>query len=253
MVLRKNISKKRLNNMFLGFYNYTTYLTYLNLMSGFCGIGFGACGKYTSALICLLISGVCDMLDGIVSRTKKNRSHKEKSYGIQIDSLADIISFVVLPIFINYSLSFKDKNSNLNKEGWLFAIVWLVWGFYLLSALIRLAYYNVLAEAQKYDDQNPSYFTGLPVTSSAILFFFLFLAKFILKNLGFTNQRITFFWIHFVLICILTFLFLCEKIHFPKAKPKTTITIILLVALNFILFMLLKILLKYVFPMAIIN
>ncbi|AOF54675.1 CDP-diacylglycerol-serine O-phosphatidyltransferase [Maize bushy stunt phytoplasma] len=242
--------------MFLGFYNYTTYLTYLNLMSGFCGIGFGACGKYTSALICLLISGFCDMFDGVVSRTKKNRSHTEKSYGIQIDSLADIISFGVLPIFINYSLSFKGETSNLKEEFWLFALVWLVWGFYLLAALIRLAYYNVLAETQKYDSQSPSYFTGLPVTAAAILFPFLFLAKFIcktwdFKSLGFIEQRPTFFWFHFACMLLLTFLFLCKKIHFPKPKAKTTITIILLLALNFILFMLLKILLKYLLPMAI--
>ena len=44
------------------------------------------------------------MFDGVVAKTKKNRTQKEKSYGIQIDSLADLVSFCVLPTIIGVLL-----------------------------------------------------------------------------------------------------------------------------------------------------
>ncbi|MDV3185915.1 MAG: CDP-alcohol phosphatidyltransferase family protein [Candidatus Phytoplasma australasiaticum] len=92
--------------MFLGMYNYTVYLTYLNLLSGFMGIICAVQNKIILACVLLLLSGILDVLDGIVSRCKKVRSLKEKRYGIQIDSLSDLISFGILPLLSGQDYSF---------------------------------------------------------------------------------------------------------------------------------------------------
>ena len=84
----------------LGIYNYTVILTYLGMLSGFAGILFLLNGNVRGALICLMISGVCDMFDGKVASTKKDRTRSEKRFGIQIDSLSDLICFGVLPALI---------------------------------------------------------------------------------------------------------------------------------------------------------
>ena len=79
-----------------GYYDYTVILTYIGIFIGFTGIVFIMEGKYREASICLMISGMCDMFDGTVASTKQ-RNRREKRFGIQIDSLSDLICFGVLP------------------------------------------------------------------------------------------------------------------------------------------------------------
>ena len=55
------------------------------------------------SLIFLMLSGVCDMFDGKVARMCK-RTEEEKEFGIQIDSLADTVNFIALPVVIMLSL-----------------------------------------------------------------------------------------------------------------------------------------------------
>ncbi len=142
----------------LGIYNYTVILTYLGMLSGFAGILCAFGGNTGWALNCLIFSGVCDMFDGKVASTKKDRSRSEKRFGIQIDSLSDLICFGVLPALIVYALG----------GGWLRI---LAGGVYVLAALIRLAWFNVDEEArQDFDTGRRKVYLGLPVTSSAAVF-----------------------------------------------------------------------------------
>ena len=83
----------------LGFYNYTVILTYLGMLIAFSGITFAINGDMHNALICLLLAGVCDMFDGKIASTKE-RTRQEKRFGIQIDSLSDLIAFGVLPALL---------------------------------------------------------------------------------------------------------------------------------------------------------
>ena len=64
------------------------------------GLFFAAPGKIDMALLCLLISGFLDLFDGMVARTKKDRTDAEKQFGIQIDSLTDVICVGALPALI---------------------------------------------------------------------------------------------------------------------------------------------------------
>ena len=79
----------------IGFYDYTVILTYLSILSGTTGIilCLNGIGHPYLGMFFLLFSGLCDTFDGKVARTKKNRTEKMKKFGIQIDSLSDLIAF----------------------------------------------------------------------------------------------------------------------------------------------------------------
>ena len=80
----------------LGFYDYTVVLTYAGMLFAFCGILEAIGQYYKGAILCLMIAGLCDMFDGAVASTKE-RNRQEKRFGVQIDSLSDLISFGILP------------------------------------------------------------------------------------------------------------------------------------------------------------
>lgn len=142
----------------IGFYDYTVVLTYVSLFISVTGIFSALDGNLQEAVICLMLSGFCDMFDGKIARTKKSRTKQEKRFGIQIDSLCDLVCFGVLPAVIGY---------NLNKSSKLYGIVACV---FVLAGLIRLAYYNVTEEERQDEtDENRKYFKGLPITSSSLL------------------------------------------------------------------------------------
>ena len=95
------------------------------------GMLFSLNGCPKMAVVCLAVSGFCDMFDGKIARTKKNRTEVEKRFGIQIDSLADIICFGVAPSLIAYRMGMNH----------IVGIAILM--FYVLAGLIRLAWFNV--------------------------------------------------------------------------------------------------------------
>ena len=141
----------------IGFYNYTVWLTYIGMLSSVVGIGFAGSGNITAAVICLMFSGLCDMFDGIVARTKKDRTDEERRYGIQLDSLSDVVCFGVLPVAIGYSIG--------ADAWWQVAIMAL----FALAGLIRLAYYNVTEETrQQQTTEKRKHYLGVPITTSAL-------------------------------------------------------------------------------------
>ena len=143
---------------FIGVYDYTVVLTYMSLISGLIGIRLAYAGHIMWAMLCLGISGICDMFDGVVARTKKNRTQDQKNFGIQLDSMCDVVCFGVVPAVI---LFFSGVNSTLG-------VAFLA--FYVLCAVIRLAFFNVLeTKRQQTEGGCTKSYRGLPVTNSAIL------------------------------------------------------------------------------------
>ncbi|MBR1591592.1 MAG: CDP-alcohol phosphatidyltransferase family protein [Ruminococcus sp.] len=152
----------------IGYYNYTVILTYLSLASAVLGM-FLACGFYGDVphpelgIICLMVSGLCDMFDGKVARTKKNRTENEKKFGIQIDSLCDAVCFGVLPSVIGYAVGMRS---------WAYIPVLII---FPLCAVIRLAYFNVAEEErQEKTSEVRKVYEGLPVTSVSLILPFLY-------------------------------------------------------------------------------
>ena len=148
----------------IGFYDYTVILTYLSLISGLAGIKFSFDGRFGLAIGCLVFSGVLDMFDGAVARTKKNRTQDEKNFGIQLDSLCDIVCFGVLPAIFLYCSGVQTL------------LGMAILALYVLCALIRLAFFNVLeTRRQQAEGGCAKGYRGLPVTSISMILPFFFL------------------------------------------------------------------------------
>lgn len=131
----------------IGFYDYTVVVTYISLVSSIVGMFCAIDGKLTVAVFCLAFSGLCDMFDGKIARTKKDRTDDEKSFGIQIDSLCDIVCFGIFPIILGYKLGMCK----------FYSVVILA--FYGLAGVIRLAYFNVMeAKRQSETSENRKYY-----------------------------------------------------------------------------------------------
>lgn len=149
----------------IGFYNYSVILTYAGLASAIFGITQVLQGNFKIALVCLMLSGLCDMFDGKIARSME-RTEDEKKFGIQIDSLCDLVCFGVFPAIIGYAVGMRSP------VGVVILIV------YILAALIRLAFFNVMEEKrQEETDEVRHYYRGMPVTMAALIFPLVFALK----------------------------------------------------------------------------
>ncbi len=155
----------------IGVYDYTVILTYISLFSAVFGMIQAIHGRFTMAVVCLFFSGFCDAFDGIVARSKKDRTEDEKGFGIQLDSLCDVIAFGVFPAFLCY---FMGVDGTLGL---------LVAFFFCLCAVIRLAFFNVLeARRQQMEGGCNKFYRGLPVTSISVIFPVVYCLKFVLPD-----------------------------------------------------------------------
>ena len=142
----------------IGVYDYTVLATYLALLLGLGGIYAAFQARPLPAMLALMLAGLLDAFDGRIARTKKNRTEQEKRFGIQIDSLNDLVCFGVLPAVIGWSTGCT--------RFWFLATM----AFFVLCALIRLAYFNVSEEErQDKTNENRHYYLGVPVTASAVV------------------------------------------------------------------------------------
>ena len=143
----------------IGFYDYTVLLTYGSVVSAVMGMVQASKGSFTAAILCLMVCGICDAFDGMVARSKKNRTDDEKAFGIQLDSLCDVISFGAFPAFLCYCMGVDG----------VFGLICVC--LYCLCAVCRLAFFNVLeAKRQQMEGGSNKYYRGLPVTSISMLF-----------------------------------------------------------------------------------
>lgn len=150
----------------IGFYDYTVVVTYISLISSIMGMFFAIDGKLPLAVFCLAFSGLCDMFDGKIARTKKNRTDDEKAFGIQIDSLCDIVCFGIFPIILGYQLGMCKIYSLM------------ILAFYGVAGVIRLAYFNVMEEKRQSEtSENRKYYQGLPITSMSVIMPLLFMVS----------------------------------------------------------------------------
>lgn len=193
--------------MFLGFYDYTVVLTYISLGISVFGITMALEGNFKMAIFCLALSGLCDMFDGKIARTKKNRTEDEKNFGIQIDSLCDVVCFGVFPVMICYCLG-------VNTPAGVASLI-----FYSIASVIRLAYFNVTeAKRQAETEENRKYYQGLPITSMAIILPFLYLMR-------------RYYMIHFLIVIHIAVIIvgLLFILNIKVKKPQNPVRILLVV------------------------
>lgn len=140
----------------IGYYNYSVIATYVGLISGMLGITFTLNGSISASLICLIISGLCDMVDGAIAR-KCKRSEEAKCFGMQLDSLSDLVCFGVFPAVIGFAIGPKNA----------FTVIAML--LFVLAAVIRLAYFNVQEIMKEPEEGKRTHYTGLPVTAAALI------------------------------------------------------------------------------------
>lgn len=143
--------------------NLANAFTLGNLFSGSVGVIHLLDGDYQTAAICLILSLVLDFLDGFVARATKSNSE----LGLQLDSLADMVSFGLLPGIVMFKALEPFGNQLLGidlpfelKYTGLFVTVF---------SCLRLAIFNL-------DDDQTYYFKGLNTPSNTMLLFGLYYA-----------------------------------------------------------------------------
>lgn len=145
----------------IGFYNYSVIVTYLGVISSMIGISLACNGIFDGAILCLALAGACDTFDGKIARAMKNRTHEMEIFGVQIDSLCDMVCFGVTPAVICYQMGLKSVAGICCEI------------FFVLCGVIRLAYFNMLEELKHSKpasaDEKKCYH-GLPITSITIIF-----------------------------------------------------------------------------------
>lgn len=158
----------------IGCYDYTVILTYVGLSISVIGMTQAIDGRFRTAILCLALSGLCDMFDGKIARSKKNRTEEEKLFGMQIDSLCDVICFGAYPAMICFLLGVRGL------------VGWLLICFYCVCSVIRLGYFNVLeTKRQQVEDGANKYYHGLPITSMAIVLPLIFMLQVFISNAAF--------------------------------------------------------------------
>jgi CDP-diacylglycerol--serine O-phosphatidyltransferase len=113
-------------------------LTLGNLLAGCIGLWFVMQGDLVSASYCIFISLICDFFDGFLARALQAYSE----LGKQLDSLADMVSFGVLPAFILFSLVEQSCGTQCTVGLFGFYKPFMVFALVLMSAY-RLAKFNI--------------------------------------------------------------------------------------------------------------
>jgi len=160
----RNVNMKK--SPIVGYYGYWVVPTYCSVVSAVIGMIYAIDGNIGAAMICLMVCGVCDMLDGPLARLAK-RTDREKTYGIQIDALADIISFGVFPAVIAYGIITNSQAQYSGQFGLI--ITYAILCAYVLAAHIRLAYFTVIEIELNNRNEKRKYYEGMPVTTVALI------------------------------------------------------------------------------------
>ena len=120
-------------------------ITATGLMLGFWSITLSIRGEFDKSALAIILSMICDMLDGRVARA----THSSSRFGVEFDSLSDLTAFGLAPALLMYNWTLLP----LGPRGWLVA------GLFALCAALRLARFNA-----RVDDPAQKHFQGIATT-----------------------------------------------------------------------------------------
>lgn len=138
--------------------------TVLNIFCGFRSIIHSSQNDFVLACWFIILAAVFDMLDGVMARVTKSTS----DFGVELDSLSDVVSFGAAPSFMLYNLHLYTL------EGW----GMLLSAMPMIFGSLRLARFNV-----QLTGHDKEYFKGLPIPAMAMVF-----VSFILQYINESNQ-----------------------------------------------------------------
>ena len=125
-------------------------ITSVGLLAGFYSLISAINAHFELAAVMIAVAFVCDGLDGRVARA----SHTSSQFGVEYDSLSDVVAFGVAPAGLIYMWALKPLGP------W----AWFVSGMYVVCAALRLARFNIQTASM-----DKSRFTGLPVPGAAVM------------------------------------------------------------------------------------
>lgn len=121
------------------------------------GIYYAICGVFPAAIISILWAVAFDWFDGVIARRLTGRTASQQTFGAQLDSLIDVVSFAVCPAIILLSYSQYSP--------------WFIPGAFaiLAAGVLRLSYFNVFGLIDQ------STYMGLAVDNNGLILAFVFL------------------------------------------------------------------------------
>jgi CDP-diacylglycerol--serine O-phosphatidyltransferase len=143
-------------------YNLANLATFMNIVAGLLAIYFLTHGEFFGAALFAWIGGAFDIIDGKIAR----KYSLSTEFGVQLDSFADFLSFVLVPVFFIY-FGVIDGNE-LVLETW---FVFFACAYYVIAGLRRLITFNLKTDAGSVD----KYFEGVPTPLGAILLWLIYL------------------------------------------------------------------------------
>ena len=143
---------------FIGQYRFCDLITMCGTLSAVIGIILSILEFEVTPFILLFLCSIFDSIDGLFARKRKNTEF-ETTYGVELDSLSDMISFGIFPAIIA-----------INTGG--FNIMIFIIPIYVLCGLIRLAYFNTLNITKT---NEKGYFRGVPITTIAFIYPLIYL------------------------------------------------------------------------------
>ena len=167
--------------------------------------------KYFFAAVAILLASVFDVLDGKVARL----SGATSKFGVQYDSLADLVSFGVAPAVLAFSWALRPYG----RFGWLAAFIFVVCG------ALRLARFNVMSATGE-----TKYFKGLPIPAAASMIALTILLYLRLVETGWIKDIVILVMIYilaFLMVSSIRYLSL-KELDLARKKPFGTFMFVVL-------------------------
>jgi len=153
---KKNISKKEALKTSPVAKILPNAVTITSMCFGLSSIRFSQSNELVYAVSCVLVSAFLDMFDGKIARLLDQST----AFGLELDSLSDLVCFGVAPSIALYSAAMKDVG----------IVGWVICMFYTVCCALRLARYNVThADSELVTELKRNYFVGIPAPAGAIL------------------------------------------------------------------------------------
>ncbi len=143
-------------------FNLANIVTFFNITAGILAIYFITHGEFFGAALFAWMGGAFDIIDGKIAR----KYQLSTQFGIQLDSFADFLSFVIVPSMFLYFAIFDGNEFVLNT-----LFVFAAFVYYIISGLRRLIQFNINSE----EGSVAKHFVGVPTPLGAILLWIIYL------------------------------------------------------------------------------
>ena len=143
-------------------FNLANLFTFVNITAGLMATYFITQNNFFLAIILAWVGGAFDIFDGKIAR----KYQLSNEFGIQLDSFADFLSFVLVPVFLIFQAVYATSLSGMS-----IIVAAIVSIYYVISGLRRLIHFNINSDA----GEVAKFFTGVPTPLGAILLWLVYL------------------------------------------------------------------------------